>query len=119
MCVCSSTIVKKLAERLGVIVSFASIVGIAGYYGGDTDQNQHAIVGTKDGKVREVYWLLSQEQEPGIGVLKQLGGANIIVGVAGFYGGDTDQKSMLTLLKNSQHDRPRTISLQRLKYHSR
>jgi hypothetical protein len=73
----------------GVLAQFGanSIVGIAGFYGGDTDNHQHVIVGTTDGRVHELYW--QGPNPPGQGVLTQFA-AHSIVGIAGFYGGVAD-----------------------------
>jgi Matrixin/Putative peptidoglycan binding domain len=75
----------------GVLRQFGanSVVGVGGFYGGNTDQNQHVIVGTTDGNVHELYWGPPVGQV-GHSILRQFG-ANSIVGVGGFYGGDIDQ----------------------------
>jgi hypothetical protein len=58
---------------------------IAGYYARD-DQDQHVIVGTKDGTLHEVYWKPAQGVHQD--VLTQFGSE--IVGVGGYYADDDD-----------------------------
>jgi hypothetical protein len=71
--------------RLDTLAQLEAAGAIAGYYARD-DQDQHVIVGAKDGTLTEVYWKPAQGVHED--VLTQFG--NEIVGVGGYYAEDDD-----------------------------
>jgi photosystem II stability/assembly factor-like uncharacterized protein len=78
---------RVLSERV-VLATISNIVAVSAHYAGEIDQHLHAVVGTSNGKVHEIYWI--RDEEPGQGVIFQfLFGS--IVDLAAYYGGEIDQ----------------------------